>query len=120
MLPLLWGSFPSAPPLPISGCNISQVFDTGIAIRWMTPAHCGGRNDCYYQINIDDGSPMRHSPVFHPNTQEIFTVENLQQDTTYKITLSVHNGVSDQDPENDGNRECTIVAATVPGSKYNW
>ena len=110
----------SVPPPTISGCNVSQAFDTGIAIRWTTPADCGGRTDCYYQIKIDDGSPQQYSPpVFQPNTQETFTVENLQQDTTYQITVSVHNGVSDQDPENARNRECTFVAATVSGSKYD-
>ena len=110
----------SAPPPPISGCNVSQQFDTRIDIQWITPPHCGEREDCYYLIKIRNGSPKRHSPSeFRPNSQETFSIRNLQPDTTYQITVSVHNGVSDQDPENVGNRECTIVAATVPGSKYN-
>ena len=62
---------------------------------------------------------MRHSPVFRPNAQEIFTVENLRPDTTYSITVSVHNGVSDQDPDNAGNRECSVAATTIQGSKYD-
>jgi hypothetical protein len=109
-----------APPPSISGCNVSQRLDTSIDILWITPATCGERKDCYYVIQANDGPPKRHSPViFRPNNQETFTVGNLLQDTTYQITVSVHNGVSDQDPENVGNRECTIVAATIPGSKYN-
>ena len=55
--------------------------------------------------------------IFHPNSQENFTVESLQPDTTYSITVSVHNGVSDQDSENVRNRECMIVAKTMQGSK---
>ena len=103
-----------------SGCNVSQEFDTRIDIQWITPAHCGGREDCYYLIKAGSGSPQRHSPSeFRPNSQEEFTIRNLLPDTTYQITVSIHNGVSDQDPENVGNRECTFVAATVPGSKYN-
>ena len=112
----------SAPPPPMSGsgCNVSQQFDTRIDIQWITPADCGGREDCFYLIKTGSGSPKRHSPsAFRPNSQEEFTIRNLQPDTTYQITVSIHNGVSDQDPENVGHRECTFVAATVPGSEYN-
>ena len=107
-----------APPPPISNCDISLQFDTAITIRWRSPANCGGRSDCYYQIKINNDYPKRHSPVFRPNIQETFTVENLQPSTTYSITVSIHNGVSDQDPDNARNRECVIVATTLQGSKY--
>ena len=110
----------SAPPPPISSsCDVSQHFDTAVTIRWRSPANCGGRSNCYYQIRINNDSPQRHSPVFRPNNQETFTVANLQPDTTYSISVSVHNGVSDQDPDNARNRECVIVATTLQGSKYD-
>ena len=100
-------------------CAISQQFDTAITVQWRAPADCGGRRDCYYQIKINNGSPKRYSPpVFRPDTEETFTVENLQPDTTYSITVSIHNGVSDQDPDNARNRECLIVATTLQGSEY--
>ena len=60
---------------------------------------------------------MRHSPTFRPNAQETFTVENLQPDTTYSITVSIHNGVSDQDSGNARLRECPITTTTLQGSK---
>ena len=110
--------FFSAPPPPISNCAVSQQFDTVITVRWTTPADCGGRRDCYYQIKINNGSPKRHSPVFRPNNQETFTVENLQPDTTYSITVSIHNGVSDQDSANARLRECSFPATTLQGSEY--
>jgi hypothetical protein len=110
----------SAPPPPVSDCDVNQRFDTAMAIQWTTPANCGGRSDCYYQIKINNGSPKRHSPVFRPNTQETIIVDDLQPDnTTYAITVSIHNGVSDLDPENSKNRECLIVAKTLQGSKYD-
>ena len=109
----------SAPPPPIVKCDISQHFETAVTIQWITPVNCGGRRDCYYQIKIDNGSPEDYSPVFHPNAQETFTVENLEPYTTYSIAVSVHNGVSDQDSENARNRECVIVAKTMQGSKYD-
>ena len=105
------------PPPPISNCDISQQFDTAITIRWRSPANCGGRSDCYYQIKINNDSPKQHSPVFRPNNQETFTVEDLQPDTTYSIKVSIHNGVSGQDPDNAESRECVIVATTLQGSK---
>ena len=109
----------SAPPPSISNCHINQRFDTAVTIQWRSPANCGGRSDCYYQIKINNDSPKRHSAVFRPNNQEIFTVENLQPATTYSITVSIHNGVSDQDPDNAENRECVIVATTIQGSKQD-
>ena len=108
--------FFSAPPPHIPECTISQHFDTAVTIQWTTPANCGGRTDCYYQIKINDGSPKRHSPGFRPNTQETYTIDNLQPDTTYSITVSIHNGVSDQDSDNARFRECTIVVKTIQGS----
>ena len=51
--------------------------------------------------------------------QETYTIDNLQPDTTYLITVSIHNGVSDQDSDNARIRECTIIAKTLQGSKYN-
>ena len=48
-----------------------------------------------------------------------YTVENLQPDTTYSITISIHNGVSDQDAENAKLRECSIVVKTIRGSKLS-
>ena len=62
---------------------------------------------------------MQHSPTFRPNAQETFTVENLQPDTTYSITVSIHNGVSDQDSGNARLRECVITAKTLQGSEYD-
>ena len=111
----------SAPPPPINipECVIRQSFDTGVTIQWRAPAHCGGRSDCYYQIKINDGSPKMHRPGFRPNEEEIYDINNLQPDTTYSITVSIHNGVSDQDPDNARLRQCTIVATTIQGSKYD-
>ena len=88
---------------------MSESFETALTIQWSTPAHCGGRNDCYYRIKINDGPPMVPA--------DDRTLRNLQPDTTYSITVSVHNGVSEQDAENAKSRECVIVATTIRGSK---
>ena len=109
----------SAPPPRIPECTVSQRFDAGVTIQWTTPANCGGRTDCYYQIKINNGSPKQYSPGFRPNTQETYAIDNLQPDTTYSIIVSIHNGVSDQDSDNARFRECTIVTKTLQGSEYD-
>ena len=110
--------FYTAPPSPISDCVANEVYDTSIELQWNSPSHCGGRTDCYYQIRLNNGPAERYDPTnFNFNAQTGKVVSNLQQDTTYSITISVHNGVSDQDTDNTKIRECSIVATTTQGSK---
>ena len=104
----------SAPPAPISECLASTIMDTGVTVQWRNP-HCGGRNDCYYLIKVNNGPPIQYIPTtVHFSA---YTVEDLQPDTTYIITISVHNGVSEQDAKNAKLRECSIVVKTIKGSK---
>ena len=112
--------FHSAPPPRISSCVASEHLDTSITIRWTNPAACGGRSDCNFMIRVNDGPPQLYSPAggFRPNRQETYIVGNLQPDTTYSITVSIHNGVSDQDADNARLRECSFVATTIQGSKF--
>ena len=108
----------AAPPPPISECLASTIFDTGATLQWRNPLQCGGRNDCYYQIKINDGPSVQYIPSTFPDFST-YTVDNLQPDTTYSITISIHNGVSDQDAENAKLRECSIVVKTIRGSKLS-
>ena len=97
-----------------------EVYGTSVFLRWRSPPHCGGRSDCYYQIRINDGPGIQYNPTrFTFNAQETYTINNLQQDTTYSITVSIHNGVSDQDADNAKLRECPIVVTTIPGSMFD-
>ena len=101
-------------------CTSNTVYDTGAVLQWRNPPHCGGRTDCYYRISINNGPAVRHDPTnFNFNALETYTANNLQPDTTYSITVSIHNGVSDQDADNAKLRECQIVVTTIPGSKFD-
>ena len=100
-----------------------EVYDTSVELQWNSPSHCGGRTDCFYQIRLNNGPAERYDPTnFNFNAQTGKVVSNLQQDTTYSITISVHNGVSDHDQDTDDAkfRECSIVATTTQGSKFNF
>ena len=96
----------------------SEIYDTSVVLQWRSPPHCGGRTDCYYQIRITDGPVILHN-IFTLNTQVTYTVNNLQPDTTYSITVSIHNGVSDQDAGNAKLRECSFVVTTIQGSMFD-
>ena len=110
----------SAPPPPIPECMASEVYDTSVVLQWRSPPHCGGRTDCYYQIRINDGPALQYNPTrFTFNAQVTYAVNNLQQDTTYSITVSIHNGVSDQDANNAKLRECPVVVTTIQGSMFD-
>ena len=62
----------------------------------------------------------KYNPTrFTINAQIVYTINNLQQDTTYSITVSILNGVSDQDADNAKLRECSIVVTTMQGSMFD-
>ena len=93
------------------------MFDTGASVQWRGPSHCGGRTDCYYQIQVNDRTPFRINEV-NFNSDESYTVNNLEPDTTYSITISIHNGVSNQDTANAKLRQCSLVVTTIQGSEF--
>lgn len=95
----------------------SIIRDTEVTVQWKNP-HCGGRKDCYYQIKANNGPPTQYIPSTITPHFSTYTVEDLQPDTTYAITISAHNGVSEQDADNAKLRECSIVMTTITGSKY--
>ena len=105
-----------APPSPVSDCAPNEMFDTGARVQWRAPSHCGGRTDCYYQIQVNDQTPLRVNGV-NFNSDESYTVNNLKPDTTYSITISIHNGVSNQDAANAKLRQCSLVVTTIQGSE---
>ena len=110
----------SAPPPPISECMASEVYDTSVILQWRSPPHCGGRTDCYYQIRINNGPAIQHDQTrFNFNAQVTYTINNLQQATTYSITVSIHNGVSDQDAANAKLRECSVPLTTIQGTMFD-
>ena len=103
----------------LSECLARNITETEVTIQWRNPLHCGGRDDCYYLIKVNDGPPIRYTPTtIHFSS---YTLDRLQPDTTYTITVSVHNGVSEQDADGAKSRECSVAVNTMytRGSKFS-
>ena len=56
---------------------------------------------------VDDGSTVTYD------------VMGLLPVTMYSVWVTTHNGVSDQDPQNDHLRRCEASAETTEGGNYN-
>ena len=106
----------SVPPAMLSECLARNITETEVTIQWINPPHCGGRDDCYYQIKVNDGPPIWYTPTtIHFSS---YTLDRLQPDTRYRVTVSIHNGVSEQDADGAKSRECSVVVNTIGGSKF--
>ncbi len=103
---------------PPSGCrNIQAVHSTAtqITLRWKKPLNTG-RDDFYYEIEYsDEESSGEHSLESKMEyIQEVIT--GLRPDTKYEFTVTVNNGVSDQDDRNENLRSCELTTRTREGS----
>jgi hypothetical protein len=80
-----------------------------------------GRPDYFYRVNVSDPERVNafnvhNSNLVNRNMDPIYTVSPLVPHTSYVIRVSVHNGVSDQDP--DGHlRICEVEVMTLEGGK---
>ena len=111
----------TAPPPALFHCgvSVSQTYAHSVRVQWQSPSHCGGRKDCYYEIAVNGQATVRYDPTaFNVDVLESYTINNLQPSTTYLVSVSIHNGVSDQDPDSAKLRQCFIEVKTKEGSKF--
>ena len=106
----------SVPPAMLSECLARNIAETEVTIQWRNPPHCGGRDDCYYLIKVNDGPPIRYTSI--TINLSSYTLDSLQPDTRYRVTVSIHNGVSEQDVDGAKSRECSVVVNTMGCSKF--
>ena len=107
----------SAPP---SACRNIQVIDSlttskALTVQWTRPQTIG-RDDFYYNIHFKlsagaIGDYVQHNtlPYKDSNTSSVYTVGDLIPYTSYRVRVSVHNGVSDQHTEQS---MCQTTATT--------
>ena len=78
-----------------------------------------GRDDFYYTVRYSDGeSTGEHTLLIRPESDRVDEViSGLTPDTTYTITVTVHNGVSNQDRDNEHLRRCQLKTSTSEGSE---
>jgi hypothetical protein len=103
--------------VPPSACrNIQSIQQTAtqITLRWSKPMSIG-RSDFYYQVKYSDGETTgQHSVESSLDyTQEV--ISGLRPDRNYRFTVTVNNGVSDQDARDERLRSCELMARTMEG-----
>ena len=109
----------TAPP---SACRNLAVSDSSthnkITVTWNRPSTTG-RDDFYYNIyyssSEDEGKFTKHNinhRYFMSSYEVSYTLTGLDPFTSYTIRVTVHNGVSDQDPTGKLSRQCEVTTAT--------
>ena len=112
---------------PPSACRDLQVFEprtraNSITIRWMRPL-ITGRDDYFYNIHYSsNGTFVRHnrSPLIKSSNFVEYTLSGLRVLTDFTVRVSVHNGVSDQDPSGEEQRRCEVNGTTGDISKSTY
>ena len=113
--------FFSEPPSGITDLETTARNDTTITVRWRRPT-ITGRNDYFYRVFHSDPDNIGEFILAIDNLVNMgeavtFTVTRLTPFTAYIIRVSVHNGVSDQDLENDNSRISESSNKTMEGSE---
>ena len=110
------------PPNACTNLMVDNRTSTTVNITWMRPTVIG-RDDYFYVVEVSDPERVNAFNVHNSSYRDIdlrpnYTVSPLVPHTSYVIRVSVHNGVSDQDP--DGHlRICEVEVMTLQGGKKN-
>ena len=106
---------------------MTVVSSTSIAVNWSSPTETGGRSDLYYQVEYSDPENLGGftGAVYLNELTTSHTFTALRPYTSYCIRVSVHNGVSDQDPYRSQSRiveDCTMTPEDSECfcSSYTW
>ena len=106
----------TAPPSTCRNIQVLQRSDTRVTMQWAKPVNTG-RDDYYYQIEYGDGETTGMHVVVDKLDYVQEVVSNLKPDTSYMFTVTVNNGVSDQDSGREYLRRCELTTTTMEGSK---
>ena len=89
---------------------------TDITVEWRRP-NLTGREDIYYSVYYRELKNLYGITVnsYYVNNSDYvdYSIDGLVPSTQYLIKITVRNGVSDQDMENDIFRTCETVASTA-------
>ena len=81
-------------------------------MRWERPV-VTGRSDFYYILEYSDGENEESNQVINQDQVVSQLISGLRPATEYTITVTVVNGVSDQDPGNEIVRNCQLKTTTL-------
>ena len=91
--------------------------DQLLNIYWRRP-DITGRDDYYYILAYDDGESVGSHSIINKSQMVSQLITDLKPATEYTITVTVVNGVSDQDKENEFKRMCHLRTTTLEGGSY--
>ncbi len=108
----------TAPCGPVINLRATTIItSTRVALSWTRPEG----DDCYYSIEYSDpntGSFILSNGNYVNSALTVsYTVPNLRPNTPYTIRVTTHNGVSDQDTDNEALRRVDLPIKTREGSK---
>ena len=106
----------SEPPSECRNIMAISVKEKSINISWEIPINTG-RNDFYYNVEYSDGDSVESNLLFSQNTVVLYSIDGLKPGTDYTITVTVENGVSDQDLQNEHLRRCELRLTTLEDSE---
>ena len=104
------------PPSECQRIKIISIEEQSVSLSWKRPVIIG-RDDFYYAVKYSDGETVESNPVVNLRREVHYFIDGLKYATEYTITVTVKNGVSDQDPENKHLRRCELRLKTQEGSK---
>lgn len=87
-----------------------------MTLSWFRPQNTG-RSDFYYVVQYSDGDTAGQHTLVDEMYRAEEVISGLVPDTAYTFTVTVHNGVTDQDVGNEHLRRCELTATTREGSK---
>ena len=109
-------AFTLEPPSICRNIRAISIEGRNVNISWERPASTG-RDDFYYSVEYSDGDSVGSNPVVSQDRVVRYSVGGLTPATEYTITVTVENGVSDQDLQNEYLRRCELRVTTQEGSK---
>eukprot|EP00731_Ephydatia_muelleri_P014615 Em0008g335a len=107
----------TSPPTVPNNLMITSITNTSISLMWEKPDVIG-RDDYYFAVKYRTDSSLKFITAFKVIDKSnviAYTLHNLTSYTSYEISVTAVNGVSDQDWYNDCIRTATITAATLEG-----
>ena len=104
------------PPSAIIDLRVADTTDTTITITWNWPTTTG-RSDFFYRVFQSDPNQLGRFILSRDNLVDQgstvrYEVTGLIPFTSYILRVSVHNGVSDLDPDRAGGRVSEVIART--------
>ena len=107
----------SGPPSACRNIKSNHIGAQSLNVQWERP-EVTGRDDYYYMLEYSDGESVGSNQVINQSQVVSQLITGLKSITDYTITVTVVNGVSDQDKENEFKRTCELAVTTTEGGMF--